>query len=990
MADITFLAAEWPTISRRLDEALSLTVEDRVSWLDALAESESVKSKLRGLLAAADGAPGVETADYLAAPPQLTLGPDAVIDEHPMGIASVGLVIGPYRLIRELGVGGMGSVWLAERADGGLKREVALKLPRISWSQGLAERMRRERDILASLDHPNIARIYEAGLDAKGRPYLALEYVEGDPIDVYCKQRALGINERLRLLLQVARAVAHAHARLVVHRDLKPANILVTKDGQVRLLDFGIAKLMEGDLTQETQLTQLAGRALTLDYASPEQIRGGPIGTASDVYSLGVVAYELLAEAKPYQLKRQSAAALEEAIANVDVRLASVATANPNLRRILTGDLDAILNKALKKNVTERYPTVDAFAQDIERYLAHLPVQAQPDTFSYRLQRFLVRDRMAIAAGTVVIASLIVGAGIATVKTTEARSERVRAERVKDLMGSIFAAANPYVSGKADATVRDLLDSGVERIERELGAEPAASAELLSLLSVSYRDLGEVDRALKTAQSANELAIRAFPEGHLMQARVRRVLAEANSSKGNLAEAHRLLDQAIAMQRRLGEPGAFDLAQSLGFLASVTVGEGREKEAIVIARESISLFTWIRGEKDPMTIAAIGELSNKLMIAGDKSEALVQAQRAYALASAAFTEPEHPVTVGQMAHVAYALHANGQIAEAKQKWLVVVAAQKKAFNPRGPQVSASLVGLARSQEALGELTASLQNFEESLSMLQSFGSGVSGELAIRYFSIGRLALQVRQSEKAVRFFATAIEHGRAVFGERGNRVRDAENFYVTSLIYAGRLQEADSLLAKQLEQDRQSSEPGANLRASLRNHALLSRARGEAKAALGDMEEALDVERRMSGVSRKASAATLGDMGIAKLDVRQIDAAISYLTQSMTILGKEEPAPTPQQADVWVALGRAYLLSGRNAEAAQQLASAEQFWANFDATNIFAGEAALWKARALVHADGIRVSEAKLALAMSKLQSSGWPSHQQLAVLGRTELLARK
>ena len=240
-----------------------------------------------------------------------------------------GALVGPYRLLRELGVGGMGSVWLAERADGTLKRQVALKLPRASWARGLAERMARERDILASLEHPNIARLYDAGTDAQGRPFLALEYVEGQPIDVYCSERALSIRQRLQLLLEVASAVTFAHSRLVVHRDLKPSNILVTADGQVRLLDFGIAKLMEGDRTQETQLTQMAGRALTLDYASPEQIRGEPIGTASDVYSLGVVAYELLAGAKPYKLKRGSAAELEETIATVDAPLASATAADP-------------------------------------------------------------------------------------------------------------------------------------------------------------------------------------------------------------------------------------------------------------------------------------------------------------------------------------------------------------------------------------------------------------------------------------------------------------------------------------------------------------------------------------------------------------------------------------------------------------------------------------------------------------------------------------
>ena len=459
-------------------------------WLEALAESESVKSKLRRLLADADGALDIETADYLSAPPQLTLnlGPDAMPDEHSSGVAHVGLLIGPYRLIHELGVGGMGSVWLAARADGGLKREVALKLPRVSWSQGLAERMRRERDILASLNHPNIAQIYDAGLDAQVRPYLALEYVEGEPIDVYCKQRALGVNERLHLLLQVARAVAHAHARLVVHRDLKPANILVTAEGQVRLLDFGIAKLMGGELTQETQLTQLAGRALTLDYASPEQIRGDAIGTATDVYSLGVVAYELLAEAKPYQLKRQSAAALEAAIANVDVRLASVATANANSGRLLKGDLDAILNKALKKDVTERYPTVDSFAQDVERHLAHLPVQALPDALGYRARKFIHRNKLASAAATAVSVSLIAGLTVALWQARVAAAHADRAERVKNFALSIFADADTDSRAHAATTATDLLKAARQRVTAELGDRPDVAVELMT--AVGYGLIG--------------------------------------------------------------------------------------------------------------------------------------------------------------------------------------------------------------------------------------------------------------------------------------------------------------------------------------------------------------------------------------------------------------------------------------------------------------------------------------------------------------------
>jgi tRNA A-37 threonylcarbamoyl transferase component Bud32 len=286
----------WPAVSALLDEALALDPAERDTFVQQLdGERAQYRDTLRQLLAQATG---VETGDFLATLPRIAAAGPVATD--PLGEPASGAMVGPYRLLSELGAGGMGTVWLAERADGTLKRKVALKLPRLAWGRGLAERMARERDILASLEHPHIARLYDAGVDQHGRPYLALEYVEGQPIDVYAKERALSVRTSSICCCRSA-AVAFAHSRLVVHRDLKPTNILVTADGQVRLLDFGIAKLMEGDRTQETQLTQVAGRALTLDYASPEQIKGEPIGTASDVYSLGVVAYELLTGCKAVQ-----------------------------------------------------------------------------------------------------------------------------------------------------------------------------------------------------------------------------------------------------------------------------------------------------------------------------------------------------------------------------------------------------------------------------------------------------------------------------------------------------------------------------------------------------------------------------------------------------------------------------------------------------------------------------------------------------------------
>ena len=391
--------ADLSTLSRLLDEALDLEPAQAEAWLAALPEAHRhLLPQLREMLAE-HLSPG--HAGFMSDGPKLEGG---AADET---VARPEDLVGPYRLIREIGRGGMGAVWLAERADGSLKRQVALKLPRLAWGAGLAERMARERDIGALLEHPNIARLYDAGVDASGRPYLALEYIDGQPLDAWCEAKALGVPERLRLFLQVARAVAYAHGRLVVHRDLKPSNVLVTADGQAHLLDFGIAKLLHEAAPGDLGLTQEQGRVLTPHYASPEQIQGETITVASDVYSLGVLLYELLTGRLPFHAT--SPAALEAAVLEGEPPLASSRAQDKATARALRGEIDAILGKALKRVPALRYATVDALAQDIERHLKGERVLAQPDSAWYRIRKAAMRHRFGFAAVAAILATVLAG-----------------------------------------------------------------------------------------------------------------------------------------------------------------------------------------------------------------------------------------------------------------------------------------------------------------------------------------------------------------------------------------------------------------------------------------------------------------------------------------------------------------------------------------------------------------------------------------------------
>jgi len=532
-------AAHWPELDRLLDEALELDGEARAAWLAALPPSPRKDWLARLLGGAASGVPGAETSDFLGTLPPLSPAALRNLGEDAGGALKPGDEVGPWRIVRELGQGGMASVWLAERSDGTLRRQVALKLPHAAWAPGLAARLLRERDILATLEHPHIARLYDAGVDAQGRPWLALEHVQGRPIDEHVRAEGCDTRTRVQLLVQVAQAVAYAHGRLVIHRDLKPSNILVGAQGQVHLLDFGIAKLLHGEHTEETALTRDAGRALTPDYASPEQVRGDPLGTASDIYSLGVVAFELLTGRRPYRLARGSAAELEEAITSAAAPLASEMAEGEAPRRLLRGDLDAILNKALKKRPAERYATVDAMVQDLVRYLDGRKVEARPDSLAYRVRRFVTRERRPLAAGAVVAAAfgLALGAGATAVviaalalglaaalwqarraeaKAREARQQAARAQTVQRFLLDIFNAntdRQPDAAQARQATARELLDRGAARAESALADAPDARIEVMATLAQMYYQLSHFEPAAALQQRLVQLVRHQHGEG---------------------------------------------------------------------------------------------------------------------------------------------------------------------------------------------------------------------------------------------------------------------------------------------------------------------------------------------------------------------------------------------------------------------------------------------------------------------------------------------
>jgi serine/threonine protein kinase len=556
------------TLSELMDHALDLDATTRSRWLADLATGPHapLQPYLADMLARqAD----META-FLVRPIEVSGAPMLAPAFTEFAKLAPGARVGAYLLQREIGRGGMGAVWLAGRADGAMTRQVALKLPMLHLTHALAERFTRERDILAQLNHPNIALLYDAGVSDAGQPFLALEYVKGTPITEHCDALHLTVADRLQRFMQVASAVQYAHANLVIHRDLKPGNILVSDDGQVHLLDFGIAKLLDDPNGQsaETELTRIAGRALTLDYASPEQVNGLAISTASDVYSMGVVLYQLLTGQKPYVLKRGSRAELEEAIiAAESARMSDAARRGDDLDaqnrgvscsgllRALTGDLDTIVAKAMRKDPQQRYATVAAFAEDIQRHLDGLPVEAQPDSWRYRAGKFVLRNRTSVAAGVAVVAALAAGLAVATWQAGVAREAAIRAD----------AEASFARSEKARADAEALIAK-----RQRVRADNEATAAL-DAATQAQAQAARADRSTALATAAAEQARTAAILADQQAAAARRETLRATAVQGFLTD---LFNTNSNDQRNAIQVRTLNATQLLDRGASRLDGEG--------------------------------------------------------------------------------------------------------------------------------------------------------------------------------------------------------------------------------------------------------------------------------------------------------------------------------------------------------------------------------------------------------------------------------
>ncbi|MCC7096948.1 MAG: serine/threonine protein kinase [Thermomonas sp.] len=795
----------WLRLSPLLDALLELDPDARSEHLRTLSEQDpTLAAELEHLLQL-----DAETPDFLGTPAlSMSCGPIP------------GSRIGPYRLERLLGEGGMGQVWLAERADGLYERKVALKLLRPGLADPrLHQRFIREREILARFEHPNIARLLDAGSATDGQPYLALEYVEGEPLASYCQTRQLDIPARLALFRDVCTAVSHAHANLIVHRDLKPSNILVTPAGHVRLLDFGIAKLLDAEPVPVEQ-TRTGVRTFTLHYAAPEQIRGEPVTTMTDVYSLGVVLYELLTGSKPYRLKRETDAEWEEAIIEGEPMRPSLAAARAaveqvrpytpaRLAKLLSGDLDNIVLKALAKAPSQRYSSAEALSQDLLSYQNGRPVIARGESVSYRMRKYIYRHRWGLATTAAILVVLVSALGLVSWQAQRALREANRAQAMQHFVTELFEDAGSSANTPID--VRSLLDMGILRGERSLARQPQARAELYGVVARlrlglgDYREAGDLlerqsrllaqlpdapdglrleaatlrgnvhqqlgesaqctlqMQPLEPSARRNELQLALVVAGFYSQ------LGRCHRDQGEADAARRLFTSALELRRKEDDVGG--VAEARLDLAILQSDAGRPEEAIRTLKLALDQLRQRAGDHHPMAIDMRRALCMLERATDALDDALRDCRASLALAQELHGR-SHRTTIDASRQLAALYVDLGRFNEAEVIFLDTTAWMRTRLDPNHPDMARAYNSLAIVAWERGDIERALRFQRQAVAAWRKSGNPVA--IANGLYNLAMILHDARHEREALEPVLESIQLRARQFGVDNGLVGDGE------------------------------------------------------------------------------------------------------------------------------------------------------------------------------------------------------------------------
>ena len=769
----------WQQAQDLFHQALDKPPEERAAFLHAACDDEALRAEIEALLAADSAPPSIFDTAREQTRTLHEEGSSSLTQDSPP--THVGRRIGPYRLMREIGRGGMGTVYLAQRTD--LDNDVALKLVRGSLAAPeTVARFLRERRVLARLEHPHIARLLDAGMTREQIPFFVMEYVEGEPITDYCDQRRLTISPRLSLFQTVCRAVHYAHQNLIIHRDLKPPNIFVTDDGQVKLLDFGIAKLVEED--DEAGLTRTGMRLMTPEYAAPEQVRGQAATTATDVYALGVLLYELMTGHRPYALRGCSLGEIERIICEEEPVRPSVAARryadymagggsgeapsseavrvlrtrhSDRLHRRIKGDLDVICLKALSKEPSHRYASAEALWEDIARHLSGLPVKARASTVGYRVRKFVQRHR----AGVLVTIAVELLSVLFIIRLAQERNraqiETEKAQTVSGFMVELFRTSDPNAALGDAVTARQLLERGADRVQHDLVDQPAVRGEFLLSIGQAYLGLGLYDDALTTLEGALAAQHEAYGPEHPAVVRTMIEKGRILRVRGDLDEAADLLRQTLAIQRRLLASDDQALAETMDELAAAlrlkdysTEPEAFE-EAQTLLEEALRIER-NRPNKDLFREAAILE------------------------------------------NLAFLLREQERFAESEDMHRTVLTMRQNVYGASHPHVANSLINVAATLGDQQRYDEGEALFREGLAMRRATQGDDHPDVAIDVGGLAELLHEKGDLDAAITLYRDALPLLRQSFPEGSHRITKVIRLLSEALIEQGHAEEAESLL----------------------------------------------------------------------------------------------------------------------------------------------------------------------------------------------------
>jgi len=940
-------ASRWRRIEALFDEAVALPAGERAAFLaSACGEDLELRGEIESLLAA-DG----RAAEFLAQP----VVSAAVAPLPPATL--VGRRVGHYRVEAKLGEGGMSTVYLAVRADDTYRQKVALKVLGYGADRSdLLARFRAERQILASLEHPGIARLLDGGAADDGRPYIVMEYIEGVPLDRYCDDHRLRIDARVDLVRQVCAAVQYAHQNLVVHRDIKPSNILVGADGEPRLLDFGIAKLLEGaELPGPIEATLAGQRLMTPQYASPEQVEGGAITTATDVYSLGVLLYVLLTGQLPYRLPGTTSDSVQRAVVEQDPERPSTAIQRPTrdrsprpservggdgptqealsearglrpqqLQRKLRGDLDNIVLMALRKEPERRYASVALLSEDLRRYRELLPVAAQSDTLGYRARKFVSRHKAGVGAAAIGLAVILGLAATMTVQAVrlahqrdEIRAERDKALEIRGFLEEVFSGSDPSEARGETVTAREILDKGAARVMAKLEGQPETQAALALTIGKVYVSLGLNDRARPLLSQSLALRQGLYGNAHPDVAESLLVLAALDQESGDFAAAEAGQRQALSILR--GQLAGEDskLADALNNLSATLLARANYPEAESVLREALAIHRKTHGDDDESAATYLTNLGSALRRLGKLAEAEAAHREAVAIGRQVLG-PVHPKLARGLNNLAVVLREEGQLAEAETLAREALEMTRKLYGAEHPDIALQLSNLGSTLQARGDYAGAIAAAREGLEMRRKLFGPDHEQVAMSLSNLGDSLEQQGDAVAARPLFEEALRILQKALGNEHPRCAAVLNHLADLALLRGELAKAESFARQAMEIRRKVvGEDHADFGTSLMTL-------GSVRLAVHPGAEAEELLRRGLGVLRKTLPA--GHWRIAEAESR-LGAGLSARRKAV-------------EAEPLLVDGYASLLRGLGAQSARTVAALRRLVAFYDSQGDSAAAAA--------------------------------------------------